>query len=318
MVMDISVVVPLLNEEESLPELTGWIKKVMDAHYFSYEILLIDDGSKDDSWEIIKQLSRENEHIKGIKFRRNHGKSAALFCGFEAAEGDVVITMDADLQDSPDEIPDLYRMIREEKFDMVSGWKKKRYDPITKTLPSRLFNGTARAASGIKLHDFNCGLKAYRLAVVKSIEVFGEMHRYIPILAKNAGFSRIGEKVVQHQARKYGKTKFGIERFVNGYLDLLTVIFISKFAKKPMHLFGLLGTFTFFLGFVAAIIVGAHKLTMLARGIRAPLVTDNPYFFLALTAMIIGSMLFLTGFIAELISRSSSERNKYHVEEKTF
>jgi glycosyltransferase involved in cell wall biosynthesis len=315
--MDISVVVPLFNEEESLPELTDWIKKVMEENQFSWEVLLVDDGSNDRSWEVIEQLSRKYNQVKGIKFRRNYGKSAALFCGFEAAKGDVVITMDADLQDSPDEIPGLFRMIKEEKYDMVSGWKKKRYDPITKTLPSKLFNGTARAASGIKLHDFNCGLKAYRKAVVKSVEVYGEMHRYIPILAKNAGFTRIGEKVVQHRARKYGKTKFGIERFINGYLDLLTVIFISKFAKKPMHLFGLLGTFTFFLGFIAAIVVGAHKLTMLAKGIRAPLVTDNPYFYLALTAMIIGTMLFLAGFLAELISRSGSERNKYHVDAKT-
>jgi glycosyltransferase involved in cell wall biosynthesis len=316
--MDISVVVPLFNEEESLPELTVWIEKVMDENHYSYEVLLVDDGSNDTSWEVIQDLCRQNLHIRGIKFRRNHGKSAALFCGFEAARGDVIITMDADLQDSPEEIPELYRMIMEDKFDMVSGWKKKRYDPITKTFPSKLFNGTARIASGIKLHDFNCGLKAYRQAVVKSVEVYGEMHRYIPILAKNAGFSRIGEKVVQHQARKYGKTKFGLERFINGYLDLLTVIFISKFAKKPMHLFGLLGTFTFFLGFVAAIVVGVHKLTMLAKGIRAPLVTDNPYFYLALTAMIIGTMLFLAGFIAELISRSASERNIYHVDAKTF
>jgi glycosyltransferase involved in cell wall biosynthesis len=318
MVMDISVVVPLFNEEESLPELTGWIKKVMDDNHYTYEILLVDDGSNDASWEVIQNLCQENLNIRGIRFRRNHGKSAALYCGFDAVRGDVVITMDADLQDSPDEIPGLYRMIKEDKFDMVSGWKKKRYDPFTKTLPSKLFNGTARVASGIKLHDFNCGLKAYRQAVVKSVEVYGEMHRYIPILAKNAGFSRIGEKIVQHQARKYGKTKFGIERFINGYLDLLTVIFISRFAKKPMHLFGLLGTFTFFLGFVAAIVVGVHKLTMLAKGIRAPLVTDNPYFYLALTAMIIGTMLFLTGFIAELVSRSASERNKYHVDSKTF
>jgi glycosyltransferase involved in cell wall biosynthesis len=316
--MDISVIVPLFNEEESLPELTEWISRVMDSHRFTYEILLVDDGSNDTSWEVIQTLSKQNLNIRGIRFRRNHGKSAALYCGFDAARGDVVITMDADLQDSPDEIPELYRMITEDKFDMVSGWKKKRYDPFTKTLPSKLFNGTARAASGIKLHDFNCGLKAYRQAVVKSVEVYGEMHRYIPILAKNAGFTRIGEKVVQHQARKYGKTKFGIERFINGYLDLLTVIFISKFARKPMHFFGLMGTFTFFLGFIAAIIVGAHKLTMLAKGIRAPLVADNPYFYLALTAMIIGTMLFLTGFIAELVSRSSSERNSYHVEEKTF
>ncbi len=316
--MDISVVVPLFNEEESLPELTGWIKRVMDEHRYSYEILLVDDGSNDSSWRVIEQLSRENDHIRGIRFRRNYGKSAALYCGFEASRGDVVITMDADLQDDPDEIPGLYGMIREGKYDMVSGWKKKRYDPFSKTLPSKIFNTTARLASGIKLHDFNCGLKAYRKEVVKSIEVFGEMHRYIPILAKHAGFTRIGEKVVRHRARKFGKTKFGIERFVNGYLDLLTVTFISKFGKKPMHFFGLLGTLVFILGLAAAIFVGVNKLVLISRGLRAPLVTDSPYFFLALTAMILGTLLFLTGFIAELVSRNSSERNKYHIESTTF
>lgn len=315
--MDISIVVPLFNEEESLPELTRWIKRVMDRKSYSYEVILVDDGSNDSSWEVITRLHRENPAVRGIKFRRNYGKSAALFCGFEAAQGEVVITMDADLQDSPNEIPELVRMIREEKYDMVSGWKKKRFDPITKTVPSRLFNGTARLASGIKLHDFNCGLKAYRKAVVKSIEVYGEMHRYIPILAKHAGFTRIGEKVVQHQPRKYGTTKFGIERFVNGYLDLLSVTFISRFAKKPMHFFGLMGTFVFLFGFIATIVVGVNKLTMLARGIRAPLVADNPWFFIALVAMIIGTMLFLTGFIAELISRSAPERNIYQIETRT-
>ena len=316
--LDISIVVPLYNEEESLPELTDWIRRIMEEHLFSCEILLIDDGSNDRSWEVIEQLSQKNPAIRGIKFRRNHGKSAALYSGFEAARGNVIITMDADLQDSPEEIPELYRMIREEKYDMVSGWKKKRYDPIMKTLPSKLFNGTARLASGIKLHDFNCGLKAYRKEVVKSIEVYGEMHRYIPILAKNAGFKRIGEKVVQHQARKYGQTKFGLERFINGYLDLLSVIFTSRFGKKPMHFFGLLGTFMMILGFASAVYVGASKMIMLARGIRAPLVTDNPYFFLALTCMIIGVQLFLAGFIAELVSRNSTERNKYFVEKRTF
>lgn len=316
--MDISVVVPLFNEDESLPELTAWIGRVMNENQFSYEIILIDDGSNDSSWEVITQLSSQNPAIRGIKFRRNYGKSAALFCGFDAARGEVVITMDADLQDSPDEIPELYKMIRDEKFDMVSGWKKRRYDPISKTIPSKLFNGTARLVSGIKLHDFNCGLKAYRNTVVKSIEVYGEMHRYIPILAKHAGFTRIGEKVVQHRPRKYGKTKFGLERFINGYLDLLSVIFTSKFGKKPMHFFGLMGTFVFLIGLVSAIIVGTHKLNMLAKGIRAPLVTDNPYFYLALTCMIIGTQLFLTGFVAELVSRSSSERNKYHIETRTF
>ena len=316
--MDISVVVPLYNEEESLPELTAWIDKVMKKNNFSYEVLLVDDGSTDNSWEVVEKLSSNNSNIRGIKFRRNHGKSAALYCGFDAAEGNVVITMDADLQDSPEEIPDLYRMITTENFDMVSGWKKKRYDPIMKTIPSKLFNGTARMASGIKLHDFNCGLKAYRREVVKSIEVYGEMHRYIPILAKHAGFKRIGEKVVQHQARKYGQTKFGLERFINGYLDLLSVVFTSKFGKKPMHFFGLVGTFMMVFGFASAVYVGLHKLTMLSMGIRAPLVTDNPYFFLAITCMIIGVQLFLAGFIAELVSRNSSERNKYFIEKRTF
>lgn len=315
--MDISVVVPLFNEEESLPELTRWISQVMNENHFSYEVILVDDGSNDSSWEVISHLSSENPAIRGIKFRRNYGKSAALFCGFEASQGDVVITMDADLQDSPEEIPELYRMITQEKFDMVSGWKKKRYDPFTKTLPSKFFNGTARLVSGIRLHDFNCGLKAYRSAVVKSIEVYGEMHRYIPILAKHAGFTRIGEKVVQHQARKYGKTKFGFERFINGYLDLLSVTFISRFAKKPMHFFGLIGTFVFLLGFVAALVVGINKLSMLTKGIRAPLVTDTPWFYIAILAMIIGTMLFLTGFIAELISRSAPERNIYQIETRT-
>lgn len=315
--MDISVVVPLFNEEESLPELVHWIRRVMEENRFTWEVILVDDGSNDASWEVIGQLSREDPSVRGIKFRRNYGKSAALFCGFEASLGEVVITMDADLQDSPDEIPGLWKMIKEERYDMVSGWKKQRYDPLTKTLPSKLFNGTARLASGIRLHDFNCGLKAYRSTVVKSIEVYGEMHRYIPILAKHAGFTRIGEKVVQHQARKYGKTKFGIERFINGYLDLLSVTFISRFSKKPMHFFGLMGTFVFLFGLIAAVVVGANKLTMLARGVRAPLVADNPWFFIALVAMIIGTQLFLTGFIAELVSRSAPERNIYHIETRT-
>lgn len=315
--MDISVVVPLFNEEESLPELVHWIRRVMEENRFTWEVILVDDGSNDASWEVIGQLSREDPSVRGIKFRRNYGKSAALFCGFEASRGEVVITMDADLQDSPDEIPGLWKMIKEERYDMVSGWKKQRYDPLTKTLPSKLFNGTARLASGIRLHDFNCGLKAYRSTVVKSIEVYGEMHRYIPILAKHAGFTRIGEKVVQHQARKYGKTKFGIERFINGYLDLLSITFISRFSKKPMHFFGLMGTFVFLFGLIAAVVVGANKLTMLARGVRAPLVADNPWFFIALVAMIIGTQLFLTGFIAELVSRSAPERNIYHIETRT-
>lgn len=315
--MDISVVIPLYNEEESLSELTQWIDRVMDENRFTYEIILVDDGSNDGSWGVIENLYRINPSVRGIKFRRNYGKSAALFCGFEAAQGEVVITMDADLQDSPDEIPDLFRMITQEKYDMVSGWKKKRYDPFSKTLPSKFFNGTARLVSGIKLHDFNCGLKAYRKSVVKSIEVYGEMHRYIPILAKHAGFTRIGEKVVQHQSRKYGKTKFGIERFINGYLDLLSVTFISRFAKKPMHFFGLIGTFVFLFGFHCRHCRGGQQADHARTRNQGPLVADNPWFFIALMAMIIGTMLFLTGFIAELISRSAPERNIYQIETKT-
>ena len=317
--MDISVVVPLFNEEESLPELTSWITGVMNRNRFTYEILLVDDGSNDGSWKIIEQLSKENKSVKGIQFRRNYGKSAALFCGFEAASGDVVITMDADLQDSPDEIPDLYNMIKNEGFDLVSGWKRKRYDSrITKNLPSKIYNATARKVTGVKLHDMNCGLKAYRLDVVKTIEVYGEMHRYIPVLAKHAGFTRIGEKIVTHRPRKYGKSKFGIERFINGFLDLLSISFISRFGKKPMHFFGLMGVLVFFLGFVSAMVVGIHKLVLLNQGIKAPLVTQNPYFYFSLLAMIIGTQLFLTGFIAELVSRNSTERNKYHIDKKTF
>ncbi|NOY96427.1 MAG: glycosyltransferase family 2 protein [Chlorobi bacterium] len=316
--MDISVVIPLFNEEESLPELAAWIEKVMVENNFTYEVIMIDDGSNDNSWDVIEKLSQRNPNIKGIKFRRNYGKSAALFSGFDAVQGDVVISMDADLQDSPDEIPGLYRMITEEKYDMVSGWKKKRYDPFIKKITSKFFNRTARAVSGIKLHDFNCGLKSYRKTVVKSIEVYGEMHRYIPILAKYAGFVRIGEMVVQHQARKYGKTKFGIERFINGFLDLLSVTFISKFSKRPMHFFGLIGTIIFSLGLIAAVAVGANKLVAISQHISAPKVTESPYFYIALIAMVIGTQLFLTGFIAELVSRSSSERNSYKIEKKTF
>ncbi len=316
--MDISVVVPLFNEEESLPELAAWIDKVMIANNFSYEVLFIDDGSNDSSWEVIENLGKQNPNFKGIKFRRNYGKSAALFSGFDAVQGDVVITMDADLQDSPEEIPGLYSMIVDEKYDMVSGWKKKRYDPFIKNKTSKFFNGTARRMSGIKLNDFNCGLKSYRKTVVKSIEVYGEMHRYIPILAKYAGFTRIGEKVVQHQARKYGVTKFGLERFVNGFLDLMSVVFISKFGKKPMHFFGLMGSLMFFIGFIATVIVGANKLIYIMQDIPAARITDSPYFYLALTAMIIGTQLFLTGFVAELVSRSSTERNTYQIETKTF
>lgn len=315
--MNISVVVPLFNEEESLPELTQWIKRVMDANDFSYEIVFIDDGSTDSSWGIIEQLKKENSNVRGIKFQRNYGKSAALYCGFAATKGDVVITMDADLQDSPDEIPELYRMIAEEKYDLVSGWKKKRYDPVlSKNIPSKFYNWIARRSTGIKIHDFNCGLKAYRSQVVKSIEVYGEMHRYIPILAKWAGFKKIGEKVVQHQERKYGVTKFGLERFIRGPLDLLSVIFISRFSKRPMHFFGVLGSFVFLIGLISTIVVGANKLIALSDHIKAPKVTDTPYFYLALTAMIIGSQLFLAGFIGELVSRNSSDRNKYLVEKR--
>ena len=315
--MDISVVIPLYNEEESLPELQAWIEKVMNENGFSYEIIFVNDGSTDGSWNVIEELSKKHENIKGIKFRRNYGKSPALFCGFEKAQGDVVITMDADLQDSPDEIPELYRMIKEDGYDLVSGWKQKRYDPLSKTIPTKLFNATARKVSGIKnLHDFNCGLKAYRHEVIKNIEVYGEMHRYIPYLAKNAGFNKIGEKVVHHQARKYGKTKFGINRFVNGYLDLITLWFLSKFGVKPMHIFGFLGSIMFFLGFIALIAVGAMKLYNMYSGNPYSLVTNNPYFFLALTTMILGTQLFLAGFLGELIARNSTERNKYQIEKE--
>ncbi|MDP2113360.1 MAG: glycosyltransferase family 2 protein [Bacteroidota bacterium] len=316
--MDISVVVPLFNEVDSLPELTEWIDKVMQTNQFTYEVILIDDGSTDGSWELIEQLSRQNLCIKGIKFRRNYGKSAGLYCGFKQAEGDVVITMDADLQDSPEEIPDLYRMITEEKYDLVSGWKKKRYDPVlSKNIPSKFYNWTARRMTGIKIHDFNCGLKAYRKQVVKSIEVYGDMHRYIPVLAKWAGFKRIGEKVVQHQERKFGVTKFGMERFIRGPLDLLSVIFISKFSKRPMHFFGVFGTLTFMIGFAAAVWVGAQKLYLTLNNQLAPRITDSPYFFLSLAAMIIGTQLFLAGFLAELNFRNSSERNTYLIDKKT-
>ena len=315
--MDISVIVPLYNEAESLPELHAWIKRVMDANKYSYEVLFINDGSTDDSWKVIEELHATHPEVKGIKFRRNYGKSPALFCGFDRAEGDVVITMDADLQDSPDEIPGLYRMIVEEGYDLVSGYKQKRYDPLSKTLPTKLFNATARKVSGIKnLHDFNCGLKAYRKEVVKNIEVYGEMHRYIPYLAKNAGFTKIGEKVVQHQARKYGSTKFGLDRFVNGYLDLITLWFLSKFGVKPMHFFGLWGTVMFFICLCCVIGIGASKLYNLANGIPAPLVTDSPYFYLALAGMLLGFQLFLTGFLGELISRNAQERNNYKIEKE--
>lgn len=312
--MDISVIIPLYNEAESLPELTAWIQRVMKENKFSYEIIFINDGSTDNSWEVIEKLGKEDSNVHAIKFRRNYGKSPALFCGFERAKGDVVITMDADLQDSPDEIPTLYRMIKEDNYDLVSGYKKKRYDPLSKTIPTKLFNATARMVSGIKnLHDFNCGLKAYRNDVVKSIEVYGDMHRYIPYLAKNAGYTRIGEHVVQHQARKYGSSKFGISRFFHGYLDLMSLWFLSKFSYRPMHMFGLLGSLMFVIGFMAAIVVGATKLYALANGMHFRLVTDSPYFYIALTMMILGTQLFLTGFLAEMISRTSQERNKYNI-----
>ena len=314
--MDVSLVIPLLNEEESLSELAGWIVDVVTKRDLSYEIIFIDDGSTDDSWQIIENLHKENPNIKGIKFRRNYGKSAAIQTGFLEAEGDVVITMDADLQDSPEEIPELHRMITQEKYHIVSGWKKKRHDPIfSKNIPSKFFNWVARKSSGIKLHDFNCGLKAYQKKVVKSIEVYGEMHRYIPVIAKWAGFKRIGEKVVQHQERKYGVTKFGIERFIRGPLDLLSIIFISKFSKRPMHFFGLIGTIMFLVGVFSAGWVGIAKLIAVFHNQAAPKVTDSPYFYLALTTMIIGTQLFLAGFISELVSRNSSQRNKYLIDE---
>lgn len=315
--MDISVIVPLYNEAESLPELEAWIARVMKENKFSYEVLFINDGSTDGSWEVIKKLSEKNPCVKGVCFRRNYGKSPALNTGFSHAKGDVVITMDADLQDSPDEIPELYRMITEDKYDLVSGWKQKRYDPLSKTIPTKLFNATARKVSGIKnLHDFNCGLKAYRNKVVKCIEVYGDMHRYIPYLAKNAGFKHIGEKVVQHQARKYGKTKFGLDRFVNGYLDLMTLWFTNKFGGKPMHFFGLLGSLMFIIGLIAVMIVGGMKLYNMYSGHDYILVTDSPYFYLSLVMMLLGTQLFLAGFIGELIARNSHRRNDYEIEEE--
>ena len=314
--MDISIVVPLFNEEESLPELSSWIDKVMKENNFSYEVLLIDDGSKDKSWEVIEKLSSKNSNIKGTKFRRNYGKSAALNVAFAKAEGDVVITMDADLQDSPDEIPELCSMIMKDGFDLVSGWKKKRHDPITKTIPTKLFNWAARKVSGIYLHDFNCGLKSYKNTVVKSIEVHGEMHRYIPVMAKWAGFSNITEKVVIHQSRKYGVTKFGMERFLNGFLDLMTITFISRFGKKPMHLFGVIGTLMFLIGFSIFAYVGGYKLYALIYDIQAANIANMSSFYIALTSMIIGVQLFLAGFIAELISRNSQDRNNYQVEKE--
>lgn len=313
--MNISVVIPLYNEEESLPELYEWIERVMNNNNFSFEVIFINDGSRDNSWKVIEELAQKSPHVKGIKFRRNYGKSPALYCGFKEAQGNVVITMDADLQDSPNEIPELYRMITEEGYDLVSGYKEKRYDPLSKTIPTKLFNATARKISGIhNLHDFNCGLKAYRLDVVKNIEVYGEMHRYIPYLAKNAGFEKIGEKIVQHQARKYGTSKFGLNRFFNGYLDLITLWFLSNFGKNPMHVFGFLGSIFFIIGFFAAAIIGADKLWALSQGIPQRLVTDSPYFYISLTMMILGTQLFMTGFIGDLVSRSSANRNDYQIE----
>ena len=313
--MDISVIIPLYNEEESLPELYSWIASVMKANGYSYEVIFVNDGSTDNSWKVIEDLSKKAEEVKGIKFRRNYGKSPALYCGFKEAKGDVVITMDADLQDSPDEIPGLYKMITEDGYDLVSGYKQKRYDPLSKTIPTKLFNATARKISGIhNLHDFNCGLKAYRKEVVKNIEVYGEMHRYIPYIAKNAGFNKIGEKVVHHQARKYGKSKFGLNRFFNGYLDLITLWFLNNFGKKPMHVFGFLGTIVFLIGLISAMIIGAEKLWCLSNGVPQRLVTESPYFYIALTMMMIGTQLFLAGFIGDLVSRTSQTRNDYQIE----
>jgi len=313
--MDISIVVPLFNEEESLPELLRWIKEVMDNNKFSYEVVMVDDGSKDKSWKVVQDLKTDYPFIKAVKFRRNYGKSAALQTGFSIAKGDVVVTMDADLQDSPEEIPELYHMIKKEGFDLISGWKKKRHDPISKRFPSKIYNRLVRIVTGIKLHDFNCGLKAYSYEVVKGIEVYGDMHRYMPVLAKAAGFKNIGEKVVQHQARKYGVSKFGFGRF-RGMFDLITISFISKFGKKPMQFFGTFGTLMFFAGLIAAGWVGAEKLISIWKGVRAPLVTSSPYFYIALASMIIGTQIFLAGFLGELISRSSSDRNKYEIEDK--
>jgi len=313
--MDISIVIPLYNEEESIPELYEWIDKVMNENKFSYEVIFVDDGSTDNSWSVIERLKAGSDNIKAIKFRKNYGKSPGLHCGFDRAEGDVVITMDADLQDSPDEIPELYRMIKEDGYDLVSGWKKKRYDPLTKTIPTKLFNATARRVSGIKnLHDFNCGLKAYKKDVIKNIEIYNDMHRYIPYLAKVAGFNKIGEKAVQHRARKYGETKFGLSRFINGYLDLITLWFTSKFGKKPMHLFGFLGSVMFFIGFIAFVVVLSMKLISIYDGNLRPLVTNSPYFYISLSSMIMGTQLFLAGFIGELIMRNSQNRNNYRIE----
>jgi glycosyltransferase involved in cell wall biosynthesis len=314
--MDISIVIPLYNEEESLGELYAWIAKVMHANNYSYEVIFMNDGSTDNSWGVIQELAKEHENVKGIRFRKNQGKSNALNVGFKHTQGDVVITMDADLQDSPDEIPELYNLIMKDGYDLISGWKQKRYDPITKTLPTKLFNWATRKISKIQLHDFNCGLKSYRSDVVKSITVYGEMHRYIPFLAKNVGFNKIGEKVVEHQARKYGVTKFGLDRFINGFLDLATLAMISKFGRRPMHFFGLLGTLMFFISIVALAVIGGLKMYALSIGDKAALVTDNPWFYIMLTTTIIGTQLFLIGFLAEIVLRQSNKEPNYTITEK--
>jgi glycosyltransferase involved in cell wall biosynthesis len=315
--MDISVIVPLFNEEESLPKLYEWIERVMNEHQYTFEVIFVNDGSTDKSWQVIEALQEQSKNVRGIKFRHNYGKSPALYCGFKAAKGDVVITMDADLQDSPDEIPELFSMIKDDNYDLVSGWKKKRYDSkFSKNIPSKLYNATARKVTGLKLHDMNCGLKAYRNEVVKNIEVFGEMHRYIPFLAKNAGFTNIGEKVVEHRKRQFGETKFGLNRFVNGYLDLMTLWFLFRFGKKPMHFFGLYGSLMFLLGFLAVVTVGINKLVAIIEQVKAPLVTDSPYFYLSMLAMVLGTQLFLTGFLGEIVARNSTERNNYQIEKE--
>lgn len=315
--MDISIIVPLYNEEESLPKLFEWIDRVMNENKYTFEVIFVNDGSTDKSWEVIESLQKQSKNVRGIKFRHNYGKSPALYCGFHAAKGDVVITMDADLQDSPDEIPGLFSMIKDENLDLVSGWKKKRYDSkLAKNLPSKLYNATARKVTGLNLHDMNCGLKAYRNEVIKNIEVYGEMHRYIPFLAKNAGFTNIGEKVVEHRKRQFGETKFGLNRFVNGYLDLMTLWFLSKFGKKPMHFFGVYGSLMFLLGFLAVVVVGANKFIAIVEHVRAPLVTDSPYFYLSMLAMMLGTQLFLAGFVGEIVARNSTERNNYQIEKE--
>lgn len=315
--MDISIIVPLYNEDESLPKLFEWIERVMTENKYTYEVIFVNDGSTDKSWEVIETLQTQSQNVRGIKFRHNYGKSPALYCGFKVAKGDVVITMDADLQDSPDEIPGLFSMIKDENFDLVSGWKKKRYDSkLAKNIPSKIYNATARRVTGLNLHDMNCGLKAYRNEVIKNIEVYGEMHRYIPFLAKNAGFTSIGEKVVEHRKRQFGETKFGLNRFVNGYLDLMTLWFLSKFGKKPMHFFGLYGSLMFLLGFLAVVVVGVNKFIAIIEGVRAPLVTDSPYFYLSMLAMMLGTQLFLAGFLGEIVARNSTERNNYQIEKE--